>query len=142
MYSDVDLARELRERRSTTYIALLTNGVATHWDNSKQSELTGATTSAELFVLHKGIIKVNGICNYSSSIGYSIGEPSTIYEDNAGTIKAITADHITLIYRHNNDKISIIIYNKQKGTITVEHPKSELMLADLNINHMRAKLSE
>ena len=90
MYSDADLARELRERRSTTSIALLTNGIATHWDISKQGELTGATTSAELFTLHKGILKVSDICNFSSSIGYSIGDPSTVYKVNAGTIKAIT----------------------------------------------------
>eukprot|EP00957_Ditylum_brightwellii_P018839 1415870-Ditylum_brightwellii.AAC.1 len=77
IYSDADLARELRERRSSTSIALLTNGVATHWDISKQSEPTGATTSAELFALHKGITKVSNIRNFSSTIGYSIGEPST-----------------------------------------------------------------
>eukprot|EP00957_Ditylum_brightwellii_P095848 7302756-Ditylum_brightwellii.AAC.1 len=46
MYSDADLAREVRERRSTTSIALLINGVATHWDISKQGEPTGATTNA------------------------------------------------------------------------------------------------
>eukprot|EP00957_Ditylum_brightwellii_P013471 1016712-Ditylum_brightwellii.AAC.1 len=83
MYSDVDLARELRERRSTTSIALLTNGVATHWDIPKQGEPTGVTTSAKLFALHRGIVKVSDICNFSSSIDYSIGEPSTVYEDNA-----------------------------------------------------------
>eukprot|EP00957_Ditylum_brightwellii_P000701 55328-Ditylum_brightwellii.AAC.1 len=57
MYSDADLARALRERRSTTSIALLTNGVATRWDISKHGEPTGATTSAEFFALHKGILK-------------------------------------------------------------------------------------
>eukprot|EP00957_Ditylum_brightwellii_P150505 11460540-Ditylum_brightwellii.AAC.1 len=61
MYSDADLARELRERISITSIALLTNGVATHWDISKLGEPTGATTSAELFALHKGVIKVSDI---------------------------------------------------------------------------------
>eukprot|EP00957_Ditylum_brightwellii_P038655 2922201-Ditylum_brightwellii.AAC.1 len=83
MYLDADLARELRERRSTTSIALLTNGAATYWDISKQGEPTGTTTSAELFALHKGIIKVNDIYNFTSSIGCSIGNPSTVYEDNA-----------------------------------------------------------
>eukprot|EP00957_Ditylum_brightwellii_P014581 1098599-Ditylum_brightwellii.AAC.1 len=83
MYSDAELARGLREMRSTISIALLTNGVATHWDISKQGESTGATTSAELFALHKGTLKISDICNFSSSIGYSIGEPSTVYEDNA-----------------------------------------------------------
>eukprot|EP00957_Ditylum_brightwellii_P056554 4287695-Ditylum_brightwellii.AAC.1 len=57
MYSDADLARESRERRSTTSIVLLTYGVATHWDISKQGEPTGATTRKELFTLHKGILK-------------------------------------------------------------------------------------
>eukprot|EP00957_Ditylum_brightwellii_P138316 10541949-Ditylum_brightwellii.AAC.1 len=83
MYSDADLARELRKRRSTTSIALLTNGIAIHWDISKQGEPTGATSSAELFALHKGILKVSDIRNFSSTIGYSIVEPSTVYEDNA-----------------------------------------------------------
>eukprot|EP00957_Ditylum_brightwellii_P203879 15336637-Ditylum_brightwellii.AAC.1 len=77
MYSDADLARELRERISTTYIALLTNGVATHWDILKQGEPTCAITSAELFALHKGILKDSDIHNFSSSIGCSIGELST-----------------------------------------------------------------
>eukprot|EP00957_Ditylum_brightwellii_P010690 809325-Ditylum_brightwellii.AAC.1 len=39
-YTDAVLARELRERRSTNSIALLTNGVATHWEISKQPEPT------------------------------------------------------------------------------------------------------
>eukprot|EP00957_Ditylum_brightwellii_P043345 3285504-Ditylum_brightwellii.AAC.1 len=92
MYSDANLAREWREWRSTTSIALLTNGVSTHWDIFKQGEPTGATTSAELFALHKGVIKVSDIHNFSSFIGYSIGDPSTVYEENAFTIKAITSD--------------------------------------------------
>eukprot|EP00957_Ditylum_brightwellii_P043264 3278555-Ditylum_brightwellii.AAC.1 len=61
MYSVADLARELREMRSTTSIALLKNGVATHWDIFKQGETTGVTTSTELFALHKGVIKVSEI---------------------------------------------------------------------------------
>eukprot|EP00957_Ditylum_brightwellii_P056981 4318416-Ditylum_brightwellii.AAC.1 len=140
MYSDTDLARELRERRSTISFALLTNGLTTYWDISKQGEPTSATTSAELFALHKGIIKVSDICNFSSSIGYSIVEPSTVYEDNVGTIKAITADCTTPTHRPYNVKIFSVICHKQKGIITVEHSKFKLMLADPNKNHMAAKL--
>eukprot|EP00957_Ditylum_brightwellii_P001678 130068-Ditylum_brightwellii.AAC.1 len=106
MYSDADLTRELRERRSTASIALLTNGFATHWDISKQGEPTGATTSAELFAIHKGILKVSDIHNFSSSIGYSIGNPTTVYEDNAGSIKAITSDYTIPNCRHHDVKIS------------------------------------
>eukprot|EP00957_Ditylum_brightwellii_P089398 6806968-Ditylum_brightwellii.AAC.1 len=75
-YTDADLARELRERRSSPSIALLTNGVATHWEISKQSESIGATSSAELFTFHKGVSKVSDLRNSSSSIGYPIGDPS------------------------------------------------------------------
>eukprot|EP00957_Ditylum_brightwellii_P157286 11970136-Ditylum_brightwellii.AAC.1 len=57
MYSDADLARESRESISTTSIVFLTNGVATHWDISKQGKPTRATTSAELFALNKGVLK-------------------------------------------------------------------------------------
>eukprot|EP00957_Ditylum_brightwellii_P091540 6970316-Ditylum_brightwellii.AAC.1 len=104
MYSDADLTRELRERSSTTPIALLTTG----------------------------IIKVSDICNFSSTIGYSIREPSTVYEDNAGAIKAITAVCTTPTHIYHDVKISTVIYHKQKGTILVEHSKSELMLAGPN----------
>eukprot|EP00957_Ditylum_brightwellii_P166151 12649388-Ditylum_brightwellii.AAC.1 len=83
MYSNANLARELRERISTASIALLTNGVDTRWDISKQGEPTCATASAECFALHNGILKVSDICNFSSSIGYSIEDPSAGYEDNA-----------------------------------------------------------
>eukprot|EP00957_Ditylum_brightwellii_P054210 4106077-Ditylum_brightwellii.AAC.1 len=82
MYSDADLARKLKERRSTTSIALVTNGIATHWDILKQGGHIGAATSIELFARHKGIFKVSDIHNFSSSIGYSIEDPSTFYEDN------------------------------------------------------------
>eukprot|EP00957_Ditylum_brightwellii_P087097 6629005-Ditylum_brightwellii.AAC.1 len=69
IYSDADLARELRERRSTTYIALVTNGVVTHWNISNQGEPIGATISAALFALHKVIIKISDICNSAHSLG-------------------------------------------------------------------------
>eukprot|EP00957_Ditylum_brightwellii_P171974 13093535-Ditylum_brightwellii.AAC.1 len=124
IYLDADLARALRDRRSTTSIALLTNGAATHWNISKQGEPTGATTSTYIFVLHKGIIKASDIHNFSTSIGYSIGEPSIVYEENACIIKAITADCITPTHIHHDVNISTVIYHKQKGTITVEHSKS------------------
>eukprot|EP00957_Ditylum_brightwellii_P135518 10333099-Ditylum_brightwellii.AAC.1 len=78
------------------------------------------------------ITKVSDIRNFSSSIGYSIGKPSIVYEGNAGTIKAITADCITPIHKHHGVKISTVIYRKQKGNTTVEHSKSEFMLADPN----------
>eukprot|EP00957_Ditylum_brightwellii_P030892 2340920-Ditylum_brightwellii.AAC.2 len=92
LYSDADLAREFRERRSTTSITLLTNGVATHWDISKQGKPIGATTSAGLSALHKGVLKVSDTRNVSLSLGYPIGESSLVYEDNACTIKAITSE--------------------------------------------------
>eukprot|EP00957_Ditylum_brightwellii_P185693 14138309-Ditylum_brightwellii.AAC.1 len=86
MYSDADLVKELRERRSATSIALLTNGVATHWNITKQ-----------------------------------------------GTIKAIISDQVTTTHRYHDVKISSVVYHKQKGTIKVEHSKSELIIADPNI---------
>eukprot|EP00957_Ditylum_brightwellii_P136691 10423834-Ditylum_brightwellii.AAC.1 len=54
MYSDANLVRESRERRSTTSIALLTNGAATHWDISKQGfsrPVTSATSALPLDIL-------------------------------------------------------------------------------------------
>eukprot|EP00957_Ditylum_brightwellii_P027140 2052201-Ditylum_brightwellii.AAC.1 len=85
--------------------------VGTHWDISKQGEPTAATFSAELFALHKGVIKVSDIRNFSSSLGYSIGKPSLSYEDNTGTTKAITSDKITSNHRHHDVKISLVIHH-------------------------------
>eukprot|EP00957_Ditylum_brightwellii_P186677 14213941-Ditylum_brightwellii.AAC.1 len=108
------------------------NTIATHWDISNQCEPTGATNSTELFAFHKGIIKVSDICNFSSSIGYFIGDPSTLYEDNVGTIKAITLDYTNTTHIHHDVKIFTVIHHKQKETISVEHSKYEHMLADPN----------
>eukprot|EP00957_Ditylum_brightwellii_P158575 12070381-Ditylum_brightwellii.AAC.1 len=38
MYSDANIAGDIRERSSTTSLALLTNGVVKHWDISKHGE--------------------------------------------------------------------------------------------------------
>eukprot|EP00957_Ditylum_brightwellii_P174761 13306731-Ditylum_brightwellii.AAC.2 len=111
MYSDADLARELRERRSTTSLALLPNEVAIHCDISKQGESTGATTR----------------------------EPSTVYEDNAGTTKGITTERITPTHRQHGVKISSVMYHKQKGTIAVTYSKSDLVLADPKSKPHRGK---
>eukprot|EP00957_Ditylum_brightwellii_P164233 12503550-Ditylum_brightwellii.AAC.1 len=130
--SDVDLGKELRDRRSTTSLALLANEVVTRWDILKQGKPTGATTRAELFALHKGVFEVKYIRNFSASIGYAIGEHSIVYEGNAGTIKVIVADRITPTHRHHYVKISSVIYHEQKGTIAVSYSKTDLMSADPN----------
>eukprot|EP00957_Ditylum_brightwellii_P084812 6448723-Ditylum_brightwellii.AAC.1 len=95
-------------------------GVTTYWDISKQGEPIGATTSTELFALHKGIDKVSEIRNFSSLLGYSIDKPSAVYEDDTDIIKAITSCRITPTHRYHDVKTSSVIFHNQKGTIKVE----------------------
>eukprot|EP00957_Ditylum_brightwellii_P134403 10246565-Ditylum_brightwellii.AAC.1 len=56
-YNDADLAQDVRDRKSTSSIAIITNKVVTHLKISKQPEPTGATASAELCSADKGIAK-------------------------------------------------------------------------------------
>eukprot|EP00957_Ditylum_brightwellii_P095580 7280587-Ditylum_brightwellii.AAC.1 len=108
-YDGVDLIHGLRDRRSISSIVITTNQVATHLEIFKQSEPTGATTSAELYSSDKGIIKSVDVRHFDSSIGYPICEPTTVHEDNTGTVRAVTSDCLTLTYRHDDVKIHRIL---------------------------------
>eukprot|EP00957_Ditylum_brightwellii_P211723 15366511-Ditylum_brightwellii.AAC.1 len=63
---------------------------------------------------------------------YLISQRRTFYEDNAGTIKDITANRIIPTHRHHDIKISSVIHHKQKGSIAVSYSKTDPMLADPN----------
>eukprot|EP00957_Ditylum_brightwellii_P056743 4300266-Ditylum_brightwellii.AAC.1 len=73
-YDDADLAQDLRYRRSASFILIITNQVATHWEISKQHKLTGVASSSELCIAYKGIVKAVDIRNFSASIGYPMCE--------------------------------------------------------------------
>ena len=130
--SDADLARDLRDRRSTTSNLITINNVATHWKIAKQPEPTNATSNAELMALHSQLQEIKKVRNFSTSIGYPIMEPTTIFEDNQGTIKSINTDKVTPTHRNHDVMIHSVLHHKRIGTFQVRDCKSELMLADPN----------
>eukprot|EP00957_Ditylum_brightwellii_P065454 4965806-Ditylum_brightwellii.AAC.1 len=72
----------------------------------------------------------SNIRKFSTSIGYPIGEPATLYEDNMGTIRAIVSDRIAPTHRNHNCMLYTVLHHKKEGTFGIEHAKSDMMLAD------------
>ena len=51
--------------------------------------------NAETRAMYTGVLDQNWIRDFFRSIGYPIGPPSKIYEDNQATIKIVLVDIIT-----------------------------------------------
>eukprot|EP00957_Ditylum_brightwellii_P153322 11668632-Ditylum_brightwellii.AAC.1 len=130
--ANADLACDLRDTRSTTSNIITVNGVTTHWYNVKQPEPTNATSNAELMGLHKIVNTTSNIRKFSTSIGYPIGEPTTLYEDTVGTIRAIVSDRVTPTHCNHGVMFHTVLHHKKVGTFGIEYAKSDMMLADIN----------
>eukprot|EP00957_Ditylum_brightwellii_P169258 12882616-Ditylum_brightwellii.AAC.1 len=68
----------------------------------------------------------------STSIGYLIGEPTTLYEDSMGTIRTIVSERVTPTHQHHDVMLHTALHYKKVGTFGIEHVKSSMVLADIN----------
>eukprot|EP00957_Ditylum_brightwellii_P210594 15365163-Ditylum_brightwellii.AAC.1 len=144
-YDDVDIACDLTDEISTSSIVITTNKVAIYWEFSKQSEPTGATTSAELCSADKGIIKSVDIRYYSDSTAYPICDLTTVYKDNTNAVKAISSDCISPTHIHYDVRIHRVLHCKQTGYFFMVLYQSDLMLANPNTkpyggNNLKTKI--
>eukprot|EP00957_Ditylum_brightwellii_P040678 3078850-Ditylum_brightwellii.AAC.1 len=130
--ADSDLVQDLCDRYSTASNLITINNVATHWKITKQSEPTNATSNAELMLLHRKLQEIDEVKKFSTSIGHPISDPTIIYEDNQGTVKAINTDKIIPTHCKYDVMIHSVFHHKRLGTIQVRDCKSDLVLADPN----------
>ena len=85
-YSDADWAGDRDDRRSTSgHVFLLAKG-AVSWYSKKQSVVALSTSEAEYVALSQATQELVWVRRLLAGIGQPIEGPTTLYEDNQGTI--------------------------------------------------------
>lgn len=76
-YSDSDWVRDPEDRRSTTGLIFLLNGVAISWSSSKQRSIALSTCHAELKTANEAACHGIWITNFLQEIGVFFSKPLT-----------------------------------------------------------------
>jgi hypothetical protein len=129
-FADADFAHCLRSRRSVSANFHLLNGIIISWSCKKQPITTLHSSGAELTSLHRAGFKSSLVQSFLNAIGNSFKAPALIFEDSQGTIKLIRTQQLTDTVRHHDVKLAWLNENFLRGTFTVAHSKSALMLVD------------
>jgi hypothetical protein len=145
-FADADFARCLRTRRSVSAHFHLLNGVLVSWGCKKQPVTTLHSSGAELTSLHCAGFKSTLLQAFLSAIGKPLLSPSTIFEDNKGTIQLIRTQRLTDTVRHHDVKLAWLHENFLRGSFLVAYSKTALMLVDcstkpVNGSHLYHQIS-
>jgi hypothetical protein len=96
----------------------------------KQPITTLHSSGAELMSLHRAAFKCSILQSFFSALGLPSVKPSTIFEDNQGSIKLIRNQRLTDTVRHHAVKLSWLNDNFLRGTFNVSYSKTKMMLVD------------
>jgi hypothetical protein len=145
-FADADFARCLQTHHSVSAHFHLLNGVLVSWGCKKQPVTTLHSSGAELTSLHHSGFKSTLLQAFLSAIGKPLVTPSTIFEDNQGTIKLIIMQKLTDTVRHHDVKLAWLSENFLRGSFPVAYSKTALMLVDcstkpVNGSHLYQQIS-
>ena len=131
-YCDAYNGRDLSDRRSVTSTAHLFNSTIIDWCARKKSDTYRSNSITETGAMYTGVLDKNWIRNFYKSIGYPIGPPSKIYEDNQAIIKRVLAERITPQARPIDILITALHELHLRKTSEMLDTRSNMQLADLN----------
>jgi hypothetical protein len=129
-FADADFARCLRTRQSVSANFHLLYGVLVSWNCKKQPITALHSSGAELTSLHRAAFKCSLLKTFLTSLGVSCSSPSTIFEDNQGSIKLIHTQRLTDTVRHHAVKLAWLNDHFLQGTFKIAYTKTALMLVD------------
>ena len=92
--------------------------------------------------MYTGVLYKNWFRDFFRPVGYPIGPPSELYENNQATIKRVLANIITTQYRPLDVLITAIHKILLRKTFEMVDTRSNMQLADLNYNPHGGKISE
>ena len=134
IYCNTDYSRYISDRRLVTSTFHLLNGTLIDWFSKKQYEIPKISSNTETRTMYKGVLDQNWIIDFFRSIGYPIGPPSNIYEDNQATIKRAPEDIIATQAIPLDVLITALHKLHLIKTVDMVDTKSNMELADLNYN--------
>jgi hypothetical protein len=131
-YADADFAGDLNDRRSTTgYVFAINNAGLLSWKSAIQKAISLSTVEAEIRALKDATKEAIALRCLLKDLGHIQNNPTTIHEDNQGTIflaknntRSDRTKHLTVIHKFVNEKI-------EDKTIELKYVKSRENWADI-----------
>jgi hypothetical protein len=130
-YSDSDWGADKENRRSVGGYVFLLNGTPISWRSKKQATVALSSTEAEYMALTAATKEAIWLRHLLKDLGYEQEGPTTIHEDNQGTI-AIAQNpcnhertkHIDIQYHFTRERL-------ESGEIALEYCPTNEQVADL-----------
>ncbi|XP_042974887.1 secreted RxLR effector protein 161-like [Carya illinoinensis] len=131
-YSDSDFAGCFDSRKSTSGYVFLLAGGAISWKSMKQTITTSSTMEAEFVACFEATVHGLWLRNFISGLGVvdSIERPLRIYCDNSSAIFFSKNDRHSKGAKHMELKYLSVKEEVQKQTMSIEHIRTTLMIAD------------
>jgi hypothetical protein len=145
IFTDAELARDIATRRSYFCSMIMVFNVIVQMKIQKTSTVMHHTTDAEMKGAFFGVRQVMPIRQMFAFMGYPLGQPSTLFIDNAAVAAVIAADRMTPRCRHFDIPVALLQCEKHK-TFIANLVGTKLMVADMGTKpndpptHRRFKL--
>ena len=130
-YADADWAGDVNTRKSTSGYAFQIGGSTISWMSKRQSTVALSTTEAEYVALSTATQEAIWLRSLLKGMGFAQKSPTTIFEDNQGTIalaknpiRQPRTKHIDIKYHFTRDAIT-------KGETQLTYCPTNLMVADI-----------
>lgn len=135
-YSDADFAGDTGDRKSTGGYAIFIGDGAVSWSSKKQSMVTLSSTESEYIQLSETAREIVWTRNYlrETNLGEFIlllNHPTTIYEDNQGTIDFVESHKAIRRMKHIDVKFHHVKALVEDETIDIRYKPTEEMTADI-----------
>ena len=117
-YTDADLARDLRCRRSVSSDIVEYNGTAVAWGSHKQTVPGTCTNITETTSIYKGVKRTLEIRRFLESMNDGVSGPTPIFEDNQATIVQIKKDRLAPHIRQLDMVLAWLHYQYVRGTFS------------------------
>ena len=127
---DADWARDLSKRRSRTGILITYNGAPIVWVSKLQTTTAQSTAEAEFNALAHGIKEVKWMRSILNEIGKPQTEPTTVYQDNLGSISWTEDVQGIRRVKHVGTKYHFVRDNIESKGVVVKYTPSHLNRSD------------
>ena len=108
VYSNADFAGDTEDQRSTGGYAVFLGTGTISWSSRKQSIVALSSTESKYIALSEVGHKIMWIQHFLEELGFTSQEPTTIFEDNQGTIALATNETMHRRMKHINIKFHFI----------------------------------
>jgi len=130
-YADSDWANDPVKRKSTSGYIVLFNGAPVSWHSGLQSIVALSTCEAEYVSLSDAVRELSYLREIARFLHQDLSQPTTIFEDNQGTIDLVNNPVHHSRTKHIDVKYHYIRAMQEAGEIVVEKIPTEHNLADV-----------